>query len=306
MISKSRLFILAAALLFSCGGQPEKSGPAQEQGEAYKIPVEVVVPKTGKLQEKITIVGKLAPVRETLLSSQFGGRITKLPFSEGDAVAAGQVVATLVSPKAEALGQVRSAGKEMLPISVRAPFAGTILRKFHFAGDVVSPGEPLVKIQDSRRFFLWGQLPAVYLPDVHTGQPLMVSFPDLPGYRIQVKIEKIDPAVDSGTQMARIRATLTNKKHRLKSNLFATIRIVTGTAEKALLLPRNAVLRDAAGDFVFLKKNGKAHRKAVKVGLKTLDTLQIRSGLLPTDSVIVTGNYELKEGMPVRVEEKSK
>ncbi|NIA10635.1 MAG: efflux RND transporter periplasmic adaptor subunit [Nitrospiraceae bacterium] len=308
MISKQNVFLLAAALLLSCGGHSKNAGEIgarihlQAEKTAYQIPVQVVLPTQGALQEKITIYGKLAPVRETLLSSQFAGRISLLPFSEGDAVTAGQVVATLISPKAEALGQVapHSKGKEMLPISIRAPFSGTILKKFHFAGDVLSPGEPLVKIQDTSRFFLWGQLPAVYLSDVKPGQELLVSFPDLPEQSFRTKIEKVNAAVDPRSQMARIRATLKNRNRLLKENLFATIQIVTRSVENGLLLQRRAVLHDAQGNFVFLKKNSQARRQSVKIGLKTLDTLEIRAGLAKTDSVILTGNYELKEGMSVR------
>ncbi len=308
MISKYNVLILMALLLFSCGYRSERSGEGSAQGQqqqaqtAYKIPVQVIVPRVGKLQKEITIYGNLAPVRETHLASQFGGRIVRLPFAEGDQVLAGQVVATLISPKVEALGQIKNpaAGKEMLPISVRARFSGTILRKFHFAGDVVSPGEPLVQIQDREQFFLWGQLPSVFLPEVHAGQPIVVRFPDFPRQLIRTKIEKIEPAVKPETQMARIRATLTNEKRFLKANLFATIHVIVGTVEKGILLPRNAVLRDSRGDFVFLKRGGKAFRQGVQVGLKTADTLEVRSGLAPTDSVIVTGNYELKDGVSVR------
>jgi len=313
MISKRSIFLFAAALFLSCGGHSENAGEIgarihlQSEKTAYQIPVQVITPTQGNLQEKITIYGKLAPVREILLSSQFAGRISRLPFSEGDALFAGQVVATLISPKAEALAQVKSPskGKEMLPISIRAPFSGTIVKKFHFAGDVVSPREPIVKIQDTSRFFLWGQLPAMYLSDVKPGQALIVHFPDLPGQSFRTKIEKVNAAVDPKSQMAHIRATLKNKDHLLKENLFAAIQIVTRSVENGLLLPRQAVLRDAKGNFVFLKKNGKARWQAVEIGLKTLDTLEIRTGLAPMDSVILTGNYELKEGITVRDEGRS-
>ncbi|NOY78449.1 MAG: efflux RND transporter periplasmic adaptor subunit [Calditrichaeota bacterium] len=312
MISKPNLLLLAAALFLACSGQPENGGesgagtPASTVKTGYKIPVQVVMPTRGNLQEAITIYGKLTPVRETLLASQFAGRIVRLPFSEGDVVSAGQVVATLKSPKAEALSQVTSSAKakEMLPITVRAPFSGVIVRKFHFAGDVVSPGEALVKLQDTSRFFLWGDLPAIYLNRVRPGQLLQVSFPDVPGWHVQTKIEAVNAAVNPETQMAQIRATVKNKNQRFKQNLLATIRIVTQSVQQALLLPRKAVLHGAHGDFVFLKKGGRARQQPVEIGLETPDTLEIRSGLTPADSVVLTGNYELQDGMAIREEEK--
>jgi len=300
--------ILIAAFFLSCGGHSENAGQIgarihlKEKGVPFRISVQVIVPVQGPLQEKVTIYGKLSPVRETLLSSQFPGRISRLSFSEGDRVQAKQLVAAVLSPKAEALRQAdsNSPGTEMLPIAVRSPFSGIISQKFHFVGDVISPGEPIVKIQDTSQFFLWGQLPAIYLNRVKPGQTIQVSFPDVPGLHLQSKIEAINAAVNSESQTAKIRATLKNKNHLLKKNMLATIHIVTRAVQRGLLLPRKAVLRDTKGDFVFLKMNGKAHRQAVGIGLQTLDTLEIRSGLAPTDSVILTGNYELKEGMSVQ------
>ena len=314
MILKRIISILMAALFISCGGHSENAGEIgarihlRTKAASFKIPVQVITPVRGPLQEKITIYGRLTPVRETLLSSQFTGRITKLAFSQGDHVQANEIIAKIESPKAEALHQVQSnsAKPEMQPISIRAPFSGTILKKFHFAGDVVSPGEAIVKIQDTSGFFLWGQLPAMYLSDVKPGQALIVHFPDLHGQTFRTKIEKVNAAVDPKSQMALIRATLKNKNNILKENLFATIQIVIRSVENGLLLPRQAVLRDAKGDFVFLKKNGKTHRQSVEIGIKTPETLEIRTGLAPTDSVILTGNYELKEGMRVKKRLKSK
>ncbi len=308
MISKRSIFLMVSAFFLSCGGHSENAGEIgarihlQSEKTAYQIPVQVITPRQGKLQKKITIYGKLAPVREVLLSSQFAGRISRLPFSEGDALSAGQVVVTLISPKAEALAQAKSPleGKEMLPISIRAPFSGTILKKFHFAGDVVLPGEALVKLQDTSRFFLWGDLPAIYLNRVRRGQLLQVSFPDVPGWYVQTKIEAVNAAVNPETQMAQIRATVKNKNHLLKKNLLATIQIVTQSVQQALLLPRKAVLHGAHGNFVFLKKDGRARRQPVEIGLETPNTLEIRSGLTPADSVVLTGNYELQDGMAIR------
>ncbi len=313
MIGRQSFWLFAAALFLSCGGHSENAGEIgarihlQRSQSAYKIPVQVVLPQRGNLQVKITVYGKLVPVRKTALSSQFSGRIVRLPFSEGDAVRAGQTVAELVSPKAEALGQTGASSKgEMLPILLKAPFSGTVVRKFHYSGDVVSPGEPLVQIQDTARFYLWGQLPTLYLNRVHVGQPLLVTFPDLPSQPFRTRIDRINAEVAPNSQAVQIRATLKNRGHLLKENLFATVQIVTDSVRNALLLPRNAVLSDSQGDFIFLKKNGSARRQRVVLGLKTPDQFAIRSGLAETDSVILTGNYELKNGVRVRCLEQKK
>ncbi len=309
------LFLSAPLLLLSCKGKSQNAGEigarirSKEHASEFKVPVQVTIARRGAIQEKITIYGKLAPKQETLLSSQFPGRILDLSLSEGDRVAKGQVVAVIVSPKAEALqqatnknpSQAQNLGKELLPISIRAPFSGIVTNKFHFSGDVVAASEPIFKIQQDSVFYLWGQLPAVYLPDIRIGQKLNIAFPDLPQVFVHGKIEAINSAVDRRTQMAQIRTLLPNPKQLLKTGLFAKIEIIVKSAREATLAPRNAVLSREAASFVFLKQNGKAHLQPVQVGIREADTFAISSGLAPGDSVIVLGNYELKDGMAVEV-----
>ncbi len=309
------LFIAAPMLFLSCKGKSQNPGEigarvhAKEQASEFKVPVQVTTARRGAIQEKITIYGKLAPKQETLLSSQFPGRILDLSLSEGDRVAKGQVVAVIQSPKAEALqmaasnnpAQTQTRVEELLPISIRAPFSGIVTNKFHFSGDVVAASEPILKIQQDAVFYLWGQLPAVYLPDIRIGQKLNIAFPDLPQVFVHGKIDAINSTVDRKTQTVQIRTLLLNPKHLLKSGLFAKIEIILKSLEQATLVPRNAVLSGEAASFVFLKQKGIARLQPVRIGLKSNNMFAVQSGLTPGDSVIVLGNYELKDGMAVEV-----
>lgn len=310
------IMLLSAPFLFySCKGKSQNAGEIgarihlKEKVLEYKVPVRIALAKKGSIQEKITIYGKLAPKQETLLSSQFGGRILDLKLSEGDQVKKGQVVATIQSPKAEALRQTTSKkpaetkdfSLELLPISINSPYSGIVTGKFHFSGDVVASGEPILKIQDDSIFYLWGQLPATYLSQVRVGKRLKVLFPDLPGISFQAKIEAINSTVDNQTQMAQIRTSLHNPDHLLKSDLFAKIEIIVRSLKNVILVSRSAVLSDKSGFFVFVERNGKAHRQPVEVGIKGSDTFEIKSGLNSGEKVIVLGNYELKDGMAVEV-----
>lgn len=308
-------FISAALIFLSCKDKSQNAGEigarihVQKQASEYRVPVRVAVVHQGPIQEKITIYGKLTAKQETLLSSQFAGRILELSLSEGDRVTKGETVTTIQSPKAEALQQISSKnpamvqnpGSELLPISIRAPFSGVVTKKFHYSGDVVSVSEPILKIQDDSIYYLWGQLPAAYLSEVQIGQKIQITFPDLHGRPFQGNIEAINSAVDVQTQMAQIRASLPNPHHFLKSDLFAKIDITVKSLKNALLVPRNAVLVRDEVPCVFLKKNGKAQLQTIQAGIKNSSTFSIKSGLAIGDSVIVLGNYELKDNMAVEV-----
>ena len=75
--------------------------------------------------------------------------------------------------------------------------------------------------------------------------------------------------------------------------------------QTALLAPREVVLSEEAGAHVlFTVKDGKAVKHAVKLGLEDDRNVQIvAEDLHAGDTIIVTGSYELEDGMAVTIQE---
>ena len=66
------------------------------------------------------------------------------------------------------------------------------------------------------------------------------------------------------------------------------------------VVPRNAVLRDGAGDYVFQVSGNKAKRISVKTGIETDKFTEIIGPIDPKRQIVTVGNYELQDGMTVR------
>jgi RND family efflux transporter MFP subunit len=71
-------------------------------------------------------------------------------------------------------------------------------------------------------------------------------------------------------------------------------------AHNTLVVSRSALLKDEKGDYIFLVSKGKAHRVAVNRGVDTRMFVEIQGEVQAGDIVVVSGNYELKDGMSVR------
>ncbi|NOX19547.1 MAG: efflux RND transporter periplasmic adaptor subunit [Chlorobi bacterium] len=306
------IFVSLSFLLSACNRKSQNAGEIgahiqiKNDVSEFKVPVKIAVLDRGDIQKKITIYGKLTPKRETKLSGQFSGRILKLNLSEGDRVAEGETIAFVQSPQAEALQSAEpnndnEGNGEIVPYQIRAPFSGIVSEKYHYSGDVISKGETILTIQDDSIYYLWGRLPAVYLPDVKIGERLKVTFPDLKGKTFACKIDAINGVVDERTQTAQIRSSLPNPRRLLKSELFAKIDIALRSLTNVLIVPNSAVLKNSEGFYVFLKKDGKALRRTFQLGIENADEAQVKSGLNVGDTIIVLGNYELKDGMNVEV-----
>ncbi len=305
------ILIFLSLVLLSCNRKSQNAGEIgaefhlKNNVSKFNVPVKIAIINKGAIKKEITIYGKLLPKQETKISSQFTGRILNLNVSEGDRVVKDEIIAVIQSPQAEALKRAASnkneQKSEIVPYSIHAPYSGIVTLKRHFSGDIISTGETILTIQDDSIYYLWGQLPANYLPDIKVGQSLKITFPDIKGKTFYGKVETINSTVDGKTQMAQIRASLRNPQRLLKSELFAKIDIVLQSLKDVVLIPRNAVLGNSDSNYVFLKKSGKALRKTFQPGIENSNAVEVKSGLNVGDSIIVLGNYELKNGMKVEV-----
>jgi len=86
---------------------------------------------------------------------------------------------------------------------------------------------------------------------------------------------------------------------QLIPNLTVDVEIEGESAKSALTVPREALVRTEAGDAVWTSSNGIASRRAVEVGVRGANRVEIVSGLVETDVVLLPGMRELTEGESV-------
>ena len=100
--------------------------------------------------------------------------------------------------------------------------------------------------------------------------------------------------MDPGTRTVKARIEVPNPDGRLKPNMFATAAIQTGTSSKALLLPEDAILLMQGQPTVFVEKDGGFEPRPVLVGKRFQGLAVIQSGVMPGETVVVSGAYALK------------
>ena len=86
----------------------------------------------------------------------------------------------------------------------------------------------------------------------------------------------------------------------LVPGMFARVSIPVQTINDAVIIPDKAIVVTPQGKtVVFTVKNGKALSQEVTIGLEQERTVQITKGIAVGDSVIVSGNQKLQDGMRV-------
>jgi multidrug efflux pump subunit AcrA (membrane-fusion protein) len=98
-----------------------------------------------------------------------------------------------------------------------------------------------------------------------------------------------DATLQGGVVDYEVHIRIADKSADLKPQMTASVSI-SGPSQRALVVPTAAVRQSEMGAFVWQRKNGVAQRTPVALGARQADLSEVRSGLLPGDTVL-TGNF---------------
>ena len=185
---------------------------------------------------------------------------------------------------------------------LRAPFDGLVTTVSALQGDRVQAGAPVLQVGRGDQLRVTLGIEPADRPRVRVGMPVTLRAVGAPEAQASLasRVSEVQATVDAKTQLVGVVVMLPRAAAaQLAPGMKAQARLQIG-ALQAVALPRNAVLTDEQGDYVFQVDAGKAHR--VKV-TRRLDngTLVAVAGLADLKlPVVVEGNYELEDGMAVR------
>ncbi len=188
--------------------------------------------------------------------------------------------------------------QEQVLMEVRAPFLGEIAERMAVRGVLVDAGKPLFTLVDHSTVWAMLQVPEGTLHRVQVGQAVELRVDSLPGKVFTGKLTWSGPAVDERTRMTRARAEFANPDRLLKDKMFATARILTRTAEGAILVPPPAIQQVEGKPFVFVKlAEDLFDVRAVTLGAKHDGRREVLAGLKPQEEIAVSRTFALKSAM---------
>jgi HlyD family secretion protein len=194
---------------------------------------------------------------------------------------------------------------------IRAPFDGVVTQRNYHTGDFVRTGEqggqlPLFTVEGMGRMRVVVQVPSRDVPLVEPGLPVEVSIDALPNLHLPAKVSRIAAAVDEKTRTMRVEIDIPNPQNRLLPGLTGEVKIQLPKRADALLVPLSAlhpVIGNATRSigYVYVVRNGKAHRTRVVTGARDDQQVEILSGLRPADQVVLHPGARWRDSVPVTV-----
>lgn len=195
---------------------------------------------------------------------------------------------------AEQVQQIERSGQVRRTLTLHAPSSGFVTEMMVQSGQAVEMGMPLYRLADLSSVWVEADIYEQDLRFVELGQTMHVDIDAYPGDHFQGRVSYVYPEVSMDTRTARIRISLANPTGRVKPGMYATAQLESAVTERAVFVPRDAVMHSGTHDMVFVEEGAGLYRaRQVQVGAQMGGRTQILAGLLVGERVVKRANFLL-------------
>ena len=203
---------------------------------------------------------------------------------------------------------VQAADVNLAYCRILSPLDGRVGLRLVDQGNYVTPGDTngIVVITQIQPITVIFTIPEDNLPSVlsrlRDGATLPVAIYDRSDTNklADGELHAVDSQIDPTTGTIKLRAQFANDARTLFPNQFVNVRLLVDTHKDVTVMPTAAIQRGAPGTFVYLvNSDNTVSVRAVVLGVPAGDRVEVRSGLAPSDLVVVDGADKLRDGAKI-------
>ncbi len=198
----------------------------------------------------------------------------------------------LLGMNEEQIAQVERSGKTQTRTTIPAPIAGVVTELAVREGMAVAVGATLFRINGLSTVWANAEVPESQAALVRPGTNVLARSPAVPGTTFDGKVQAILPDVNAATRTLKARVELANPKSRLVPGMFVSMQFMDRGANKALLVPTEAVIMTGKRSVVMLAEgDGKYRPVEVEAGVESGGQTEIKRGLQVGQRVVVSAQF---------------
>ncbi len=170
---------------------------------------------------------------------------------------------------------------------IAAPADGRIVTRLVEPGQIVQPGRALFSFAATGPTQLVGQADEKFLSQLAVDQPARVVADAFPQQPFDARVLRIAPGVDAARGTVEVKFSVASPPPFLREDMTLSMQVATGRRERAATLPATAVIGAGVdGRVRRVDGAGRVVERPVRIGLRTLDRVEVVEGLAPGDTVI--------------------
>lgn len=199
----------------------------------------------------------------------------------------------------KAVAQIKA---QLAKTMIVAPISGTVDEIITDKGEVVSPGQGIVRVVNLSNMYISTSVPESYIGKLKTGTPVNIELTSL-GKNYVGKVRQVSNNINPNNRTFGIEVSVPNTDNLLRPNQVAKLKVIDYTNKNTIVVPTNVIQQDAENNkFVFVAadvkgKTATAKKTIVKVGQSGNNVTEILSGLNANDMIVTEGAGAISEGM---------
>lgn len=204
------------------------------------------------------------------------------------------------------LDAARSQYKNLLENTVlTSPINGVVTARNYDPGDMTGASPILTVGQLSPIVKAMINVTENDLSLLKTGTPVTVTFDAWPADTFPARVSRIYPTVDVNTRTFKAEVDIPNAKEKILPGMFGRVEINLGTRNNVVVPDRAVVKQTGSGNrYVYVYSNGHVSYNKVELGRRIGDSYEVLSGVADGDSVVISGQTRLADGVPVALIDK--
>lgn len=251
--------------------------------------IQTVEAEETTFEETVFALGRIEvlPGKKAIVSTRIPGRVESLLARPHVNVAQGDEMLWIES---------RQPGDPPPVIMIEAPLSGLVSEIHVSPGQPVTPDTSLLEIVDLSTVEAAAAIPEPLAAQIKPGQNARILVHAAGETAYEAELVHLGAAVDPSTGTLEAAFHVPNPDDRLRPGMRAEFSIITSQREDVMTIPRQAVLGDAAGRFVFIKDYELADafvKTPIVTGSFNDHAVEVVSGLLPGDEVVTKGAWAL-------------
>ncbi|MGH9140681.1 MAG: efflux RND transporter periplasmic adaptor subunit [Vicinamibacterales bacterium] len=185
---------------------------------------------------------------------------------------------------------------------IRSPISGVVTDRPIYPGEMAAAGTPMLTVMDVSKVVARVNMAQDQARNVKVGNEATITPAD-GGELVTGRVTIVSPASDPNSTTVQVWVQADNPGEQLHAGQAVHVSIVAATLEGATLIPASAVLPNPEGETIVLIVDDQnvAHEKAVQIGVREPEMVQIVAGVDVGQRVVTQGGLGLEDKTKVRV-----
>lgn len=301
MLPKTRtrfiICILTMMIILSPGCNQTTSTSEEELEVITPVTISPVIFKT--VTSTVDLPAVTTFLNKSIIRATTTGIIEKISITQGDYVSVNQLLFSIKTREAMAISNTMGNDSSLTfrgLINIASPKEGVINSVAYQKGDFVQEGDELASVSEQNSLVFILDVPFELDRYVEKNRRCTVILPD--GRKVPGAITGKLSEMNMETQTVRY-IIKPSGAGLLPGNLIANVSLIQSTNDKAVVLPKKAVLSDETQSEFWVMKlvnDSIAIKVIVSKGFENNDEVEITDPIfLPSDRIVLSGNYGLPD-----------